>query len=80
VGLRIRLGTFNVNGQFPSRDLSPWVQGHALPYSQTAHLAEKGGLEDVIPPLKGISPPSAGKVARSAFEPGMRTHLLYWSS
>ncbi|KAG2040787.1 Endonuclease/exonuclease/phosphatase [Suillus americanus] len=44
--LLIRTGTFNVNGKFPSQDLSPWLR-------PTKRNSEKSGW---ISPLKSISP------------------------
>jgi phosphatidylinositol-bisphosphatase len=46
--LRLRLGTFNVNDQFPSQDLSPWL-GSA---GETSRVR--------IPPLKSAAPLSLG--------------------
>ncbi|KAH8102042.1 DNase I-like protein [Cristinia sonorae] len=46
--LRLRLGTFNVNGKLPSQDLSPWVRG-------------RSDGHPVIPPLQDISPLSMGE-------------------
>ncbi|KAJ3485089.1 hypothetical protein NLI96_g5200 [Meripilus lineatus] len=48
--LKVRLGTFNVNGKLPSQDLSPWVQGISDKYPY-------------IPPLNEISPFSIEKDA-----------------
>ncbi|KAH9474443.1 Inositol polyphosphate 5-phosphatase OCRL [Psilocybe cubensis] len=45
--LFIRIGTFNVNGKFPSQDLSAWIQGDRI---STVSL----------PPLKAVSPFSLG--------------------
>ncbi|KAH9933096.1 DNase I-like protein [Amylocystis lapponica] len=53
--LRLRLGTFNVNGKMPSQDLSAWVRG-------------RPGLSGMIPPLKNISPLSLGEVVRNPLE------------
>ncbi|KAJ6493027.1 DNase I-like protein [Mycena sanguinolenta] len=55
--LRIRIGTFNVNGNPPSQDLSSWVGGNV---NQTR--------DTFIPPLKEISPLSIGEVAKNPFE------------
>ncbi|KAI0752588.1 DNase I-like protein [Daedaleopsis nitida] len=49
-GLKIRVGTFNVNGKFPSQDLSAWVR-REVPRPSSAF----------IPPLKEISPLSLGE-------------------
>ncbi|TCD64994.1 hypothetical protein EIP91_003361 [Steccherinum ochraceum] len=46
--LKLRLGTFNVNGKMPSQDLSPWVRGRAAQNPT------------VLPPLKNVSPLSIG--------------------
>ncbi|EMD36828.1 hypothetical protein CERSUDRAFT_83851 [Gelatoporia subvermispora B] len=48
VQLRIRIGTFNVNGKMPSQDLSSWVSGHEIGRSLmgqhiTRPEAESGG-------------------------------------
>ncbi|VDB96528.1 unnamed protein product [Peniophora sp. CBMAI 1063] len=55
--LRIRVGTFNVNGKLPSQDLSAWVAGNEGPNNDA-----KGGddWEKLIPPLKELSPLSLG--------------------
>ncbi|KAK6974368.1 inositol polyphosphate 5-phosphatase OCRL-1 [Favolaschia claudopus] len=55
--LRIRIGTFNVNGNLPSQDLSSWIGGGAA----------KGG-DILIPPLEEISPFSVGEVAKNPFD------------
>lgn len=62
--LKIRIGTFNVNGKLPSQDLSSWI----------------GGLADIpstssIPPLKPISPLSLGEVVRSPFEASLTASM-----
>jgi len=53
--LRLRLGTFNVNGKMPTQDLSAWIQGN---------VQEKGKSEKAaspsLPPVKGVSPLSMG--------------------
>ncbi|KAJ7880382.1 hypothetical protein B0H14DRAFT_1574544 [Mycena olivaceomarginata] len=55
---RVRIGTFNVNGNLPSQDLSPWVGGNG-----------NGNTTDpFIPPLKEISPFSIGEVAKNPFD------------
>ncbi|KAF7343256.1 Inositol polyphosphate 5-phosphatase OCRL-1 [Mycena venus] len=54
--LKIRIGTFNVNGSLPSQDLSSWVGGSA------------NQMDPFIPPLKDISPLSMGEVAKNPFE------------
>ncbi|KZV67706.1 DNase I-like protein [Peniophora sp. CONT] len=55
--LRIRVGTFNVNGKLPSQDLSAWISGHGGPDDDT-----KGseGWDKLIPPLQELSPLSLG--------------------
>ncbi|KAJ7243583.1 Endonuclease/exonuclease/phosphatase [Mycena haematopus] len=55
--LRIRIGTFNVNGNPPSQDLSSWVGGNV---NQTR--------DAFIPPLQNISPLSIGQVVKNPFE------------
>ncbi|KAI9060023.1 DNase I-like protein [Trametes sanguinea] len=57
--LRIRIGTFNVNGKMPSQDLSAWVRG------QTERSASASVL---IPPLKEISPLSMGEAQQHPVE------------
>lgn len=55
---RVRIGTFNVNGNLPSQDLSPWVGGNG-----------NGNTTDpFIPPLKEISPFSIGEAAKNPFD------------
>ncbi|CAL1710188.1 unnamed protein product [Somion occarium] len=51
--LRIRVGTFNVNGKLPSQDLSPWVGGRSRP-------------SHVIPPLKDLSPLSMSEATSAS--------------
>ncbi|KAI8989001.1 DNase I-like protein [Trametes punicea] len=60
--LRVRVGTFNVNGKLPSQDLSVWVRG------QTERAASSSAF---IPPLKEISPLSMGEVQRNPIEEEM---------
>ncbi|KAL5507754.1 hypothetical protein ACEPAH_5372 [Sanghuangporus vaninii] len=55
--IRIRLGTFNVNGKTPSQDLAPWVR------PQHSKQAEKLFL----PPLKDISPISLSSFTASDY-------------
>ncbi|KAI0366527.1 DNase I-like protein [Pilatotrama ljubarskyi] len=55
--LKIRIGTFNVNGKFPSQDLSAWVRGQPERPAST-----------FIPPLKEISPLSMGEVSENSVE------------
>ncbi|KAI6145171.1 DNase I-like protein [Pisolithus tinctorius] len=45
--LRLRLGSFNVNGKIPSQDLSPWLRGVA---------AKKSTGQPWISPLEPLSP------------------------
>ncbi|OBZ76964.1 Inositol polyphosphate 5-phosphatase OCRL-1 [Grifola frondosa] len=47
--LKIRVGTFNVNGKFPSQDLSAWLGHHS-------------SIAKLIPPLKEMSPLSLREV------------------
>ncbi|KAJ7802539.1 DNase I-like protein [Mycena olivaceomarginata] len=56
--LRVRIGTFNVNGNLPSQDLSPWVGGNG----------NDNTSDPFIPPLKEISPFSIGEVAKNPFD------------
>ncbi|KAJ6625186.1 DNase I-like protein [Mycena sp. CBHHK59/15] len=51
--LSVRIGTFNVNGNLPSQDLSSWI---------------RNGTSAFIPLLQDISPLSIGEVARDRFE------------
>ncbi|KAH8118813.1 DNase I-like protein [Phellopilus nigrolimitatus] len=48
--IRIRIGTFNVNGKAPSQDLSPWVRPQ--------HQTRSGEEEErrILPPLNPVSP------------------------
>ncbi|KDQ56675.1 hypothetical protein JAAARDRAFT_194649 [Jaapia argillacea MUCL 33604] len=55
VALKIRIGTFNVNGKMPSQDLSPWVRGIEPSRRSPADM-------NALPPLKPISPLSLGDV------------------
>ncbi|KAJ7612324.1 hypothetical protein DFH06DRAFT_1345073 [Mycena polygramma] len=60
--LKVRIGTFNVNGNLPSQDLSSWVGGVANP--------------NYIPPLQEISPLSMGEVVKNPFDsPGVPSSL-----
>ncbi|KAJ6457770.1 DNase I-like protein [Mycena vitilis] len=52
--LKVRIGTFNVNGNLPSQDLSSWVGGVVNP--------------NYIPPLQEISPLSMGEVVKNPFD------------
>ncbi|KAI0672159.1 DNase I-like protein [Trametes maxima] len=61
--LKIRVGTFNVNGKLPSQDLSAWVRGQ-LQQSPAANF---------VPPIKEISPLSIGDTNRNPIEDGMET-------
>ena len=47
--LRLRIGTFNVNGKLPSQDLAAWVQ---------SQVKGRSGVENttLIPPLPEVSP------------------------
>ncbi|EIM92905.1 DNase I-like protein [Stereum hirsutum FP-91666 SS1] len=67
--LKIRIGTFNVNGKLPSQDLSPWVGGQATPQVENDKTDEAegslGGWEKLIPPMKEVSPISLGDFGRS---------------
>ncbi|KAI0074264.1 DNase I-like protein [Panus rudis PR-1116 ss-1] len=55
--LKIRIGTFNVNGKLPSQDLSPWVRWDS-----------SSGKEHLIPPLQEISPLTIGESGKQADE------------
>ncbi|EJD01693.1 DNase I-like protein [Fomitiporia mediterranea MF3/22] len=55
--IRIRLGTFNVNGKTPSQDLSPWIRPqHNKPSEQPS-----------LPALKSISPISLSSFTSSDY-------------
>ncbi|KAF8655019.1 hypothetical protein AX16_003289 [Volvariella volvacea WC 439] len=47
--LRIRLGTFNVNGTIPSQDLSSWVQGESAKPPASAQAEVQSPLLPVTP-------------------------------
>lgn len=51
--LRIRIGTFNVNGKLPSQDLSTWVQGGVPETPQTTTN---------LPQITTVSPLSIGEI------------------
>ncbi|RPD60669.1 DNase I-like protein [Lentinus tigrinus ALCF2SS1-7] len=61
-GLNIRVGTFNVNGKFPSQDLSAWVRGEASRPPAA-----------FIPPLKEISPLSLGESQKNPVDEALAT-------
>ncbi|KAA1474554.1 DNase I-like protein [Dentipellis sp. KUC8613] len=63
VHLRVRVGSFNVNGKLPSQDLSSWVGWSAS--SSTDKQDEQAVWDKLIPPLKELSPLSLGDVAKS---------------
>ncbi|KAI0311975.1 Endonuclease/exonuclease/phosphatase [Amylostereum chailletii] len=52
--LRVRVGTFNVNGKMPPDDLSSWIRGPSSGRGRSA-------WERLIPPLKEVSPFSMGE-------------------
>ncbi|KII91616.1 hypothetical protein PLICRDRAFT_514320 [Plicaturopsis crispa FD-325 SS-3] len=54
-GLRVRIGTFNVNGKVPSQDLAPWVQGQ---FGKSA--------DGRLPPLRAVSPLSFREFTRTS--------------
>ncbi|KAJ7742592.1 DNase I-like protein [Mycena metata] len=56
--LKVRIGTFNVNGNLPSQDLSSWVGGSAV----------TRGSGFTISPLKELSPLSIGDVTKDPFD------------
>ncbi|TFK29490.1 DNase I-like protein [Coprinopsis marcescibilis] len=51
--LRLRIGTFNVNGKLPSQDLSSWIQGNSQPS---------------LPPLDAVSPFSVSDIIGDPFD------------
>ncbi|KAH7928356.1 DNase I-like protein [Leucogyrophana mollusca] len=51
-GLRIRIGSFNVNGKTPSQDLSPWLRGPPTQIQPQTSAEAK----EWIPPMKPVSP------------------------
>ncbi|THH05204.1 hypothetical protein EW145_g4967 [Phellinidium pouzarii] len=55
--IRIRIGTFNVNGKTPSQDLSPWIR------PQHRKSTVDGSTQPTLPPLKAISPLSMTSLA-----------------
>ncbi|KAJ7178211.1 DNase I-like protein [Mycena filopes] len=57
MALRVRIGTFNVNGNLPSQDLSSWVGGQV-----------PSGGSAFIPPLKDFSPLSIGANSKDPFD------------
>ncbi|KAJ3544105.1 hypothetical protein NMY22_g2904 [Coprinellus aureogranulatus] len=61
--LRLRIGTFNVNGKLPSQDLSSWIQGSEI---KEAH--------PILPPVKNMSPLSLGEIVRNPFDLVGRRH------
>ncbi len=67
---RIRVGTFNVNGKFPSQDLSAWVRREE-PRTAAAASAFTG-----IPPLKEISPLSLGEHQKVPIEGTISKYCL----
>ncbi|KAJ7285002.1 DNase I-like protein [Mycena rebaudengoi] len=62
--LSVRIGTFNVNGNLPSQDLSSWVRGETGTSDST--------MSKLIPPLPDISPLSMGEV-KNPFDPTVPT-------
>ncbi|KLO08776.1 DNase I-like protein [Schizopora paradoxa] len=46
--LKLKIGTFNVNGKIPSQDLSQWIR------PQNAKISTNGTM--TLPPIKNISP------------------------
>ncbi|KAK1220132.1 hypothetical protein PQX77_017122 [Marasmius sp. AFHP31] len=57
--LKVRIGTFNVNGKMPSQDLTTWVRG----------ATSSGGNRDaVLPPVKELSPLSLGEVNKDPLD------------
>ncbi|KAG6909315.1 hypothetical protein DXG01_001114 [Tephrocybe rancida] len=71
--LRLKLGTFNVNGKLPSQDLSGWVAGQ-IPASTSTATA-------IIPPLKNTSPISfLGEHLFSFIKPSLTSKLESSSS
>jgi phosphatidylinositol-bisphosphatase len=59
VQLRIRVGTFNVNGKMPSQDLASWVGGRSTPLDLDKSVDESGRF---IPLLKRLSSLSLGGI------------------
>ncbi|KAI0049485.1 DNase I-like protein [Auriscalpium vulgare] len=62
--LRIRVGTFNANGKLPTQDLATWIG---------ATRGEQEVWEQLIPPLKEISPLSLGEVGNKDLDSGATT-------
>jgi len=72
----LRLGTFNVNGQIPSQDLSSWVQGNL---NQNSTLKEpdfesKAESSTPLSPLQRISPFS---IPKNPFNWGVSSFAFY---
>ncbi|KAG7095842.1 hypothetical protein E1B28_006537 [Marasmius oreades] len=63
VRLKIRIGTFNVNGKMPSQDLATWVNGHNV-------VSGKDGVHasSLLPPVKEVSPLSLGDVNKNPLD------------
>ncbi|KAF6751635.1 DNase I-like protein [Ephemerocybe angulata] len=59
--IKLRLGTFNVNGKLPSQDLASWVQG-------TQAESQAAAAVPVLPPVKNMSPLSLGEIVRNPFD------------
>ncbi|KAJ7118421.1 DNase I-like protein [Mycena crocata] len=51
--LRIRIGSFNVNGNLPSQDLSSWIRGTS---TSTSASTTKTAEDKYLPSLKEVSP------------------------
>ncbi|KAI0061131.1 DNase I-like protein [Artomyces pyxidatus] len=66
-GLRVRVGTFNVNGKMPSQDLSAWIGG----LSGDEQVQDE--WKHLIPPIKEISPLSLGESGKTIPETGPAT-------
>ncbi|KAL0071307.1 hypothetical protein AAF712_001873 [Marasmius tenuissimus] len=57
--LKVRIGTFNVNGKMPSQDLTTWVRGAT---------SSGGNREAVLPPVKELSPLSLGEINKDPLD------------
>jgi len=60
--LRLRLGTFNVNGKMPSQDLSAWMQGSSNP--------KRSSMTTLLPTPKTVSPFSLTEFIRNPLDWG----------
>ncbi|KAF9255983.1 DNase I-like protein [Marasmius fiardii PR-910] len=62
VKLKVRIGTFNVNGKMPSQDLATWVNGRSV----SSKYSDRGG--STLPPVKEVSPLSIGDLDKNPLD------------